>query len=124
MFPLIIEPYLLYWIHTSFFDCEPCARRSTSGPCARRSTSGPCAPTVGLVPASFVIIIFLSYLTITPSTFGLSVGLISVLMPWYLNLSLSIGLVNCLTPCYLNLSLSIGLLNSLTPWYLNLQSFY
>jgi hypothetical protein len=76
MLPLITEPYLLYWTNTSFFDCEPCARQSTSGPCA---------PTVGLVPASFVIIIYLSYLTITPSTFGLSVGLISVLMPWYLN---------------------------------------
>jgi hypothetical protein len=76
MLPLITESYLLYWNHTSHIDCEPCARQSTTGTYA---------PTVGLVPASFVITTYLSYLTITPSTFGLSVGLISVLMPWYLN---------------------------------------
>jgi len=72
MLPLITEPYLIYWRHTSFIDCEPCACQSTTGPCA---------PTMSLVPVSFVIIIYLPYLTITPSTFGLSVGLISVLMP-------------------------------------------
>jgi len=46
-----------------------------------------------------------------PSTFGLSVGLISELMPWYLNFGLPAGLVNCLTPWFVNLSSSVGLLN-------------
>jgi hypothetical protein len=71
MLPLITEPYLLYGNRTFHIDCEPCARQSTTGPCA---------PTVGLVPANFVITTYLPYLTITPSTFGLSVSLVSVLM--------------------------------------------
>lgn len=76
MLPLITEPYLLYWNHTSHIDCESYAHQSTTRPCA---------PNVGLMPASFVITSYLPYLTITPSTFDLSVGLTSVLMPWYLN---------------------------------------
>jgi hypothetical protein len=46
-----------------------------------------------------------------PSSFGLSVGLINELMPWYLNFGLPVGLVNCLTPWYVSFSSSVGLLN-------------
>jgi hypothetical protein len=64
--PPLLEPYFSYWSHTSivgaitllpkpYFQCQ-----------SHNST-------------------YLQYLTITPSTFCLSVGLISVLMPWYLN---------------------------------------
>jgi len=62
----LFEPYFPYWNHTSvveainplpepYFQCQ-----------SHNST-------------------YLPYLTITPLTFGLSVGLISVLMPWYIN---------------------------------------
>jgi hypothetical protein len=80
----LLEPYLHYWNHAShtgaitplpkpYFQCQ-----------SHNST-------------------YLPYLTVTPSTFGLSIDPISVLMPWYLNFLLSIDLLNWLTPCYLNL---------------------
>jgi hypothetical protein len=62
----------------------------------------------------------LTRFVINPSTFGLSVGLISELMPWYLNFGLPAGLDALVCkPQFIRWSPQ-----SLTPWYLNLQSFY
>jgi hypothetical protein len=66
MLPLITELYLFYWSHTSIVGAITPLREPYFQCQSHNST-------------------YLPYLTITPSTFGLSVDLINVLMPWYLN---------------------------------------